>query len=110
MKNYLVLPFFLLSSCLGAEYVTLSKVALVTGQTADIFTSYGRQELNPLVRSQNGKFGVRGTCIKGVLTGSLLTAEQLPYFKKHKKFTTYLNFSLASISTFAVTWNFTKGK
>lgn len=49
---------------------------------ADIQSSYGRREMNPLLQSQNGRFGSRGIALKSALVGGGLTAQWL-MLRKH---------------------------
>lgn len=47
---------------------------MVAGASADVISSYGHQEANPLLRSQNGQFGARGFVLKsGLVAGGLVT-------------------------------------
>lgn len=59
-----------------------SAAALIAGASADVASSVGQQELNPLYRNPNGQFGTRGALLRsGVVTGSLLTG--LLVMRKH---------------------------
>jgi hypothetical protein len=42
----------------------IGKFLLTTAVTADCVSSWGKQELNPLLRSSNGNFGMRGAAVK----------------------------------------------
>jgi len=48
---------------------------VVAGASADVVSSYGRQELVPLYRGPDGRFGARGLAIRGgLVTGVILTS------------------------------------
>ncbi len=52
-----------------------SAAALVAGASADVASSYGRVELNPLLRGPDGRFGARGVVLRsGIVTGAILTS------------------------------------
>ena len=42
---------------------------------ADVQSSYGRPEINPLLRSPNGSFSSRGISVKSLIVGGSLTAQ-----------------------------------
>jgi hypothetical protein len=70
---------------------------------ADIQSSYGRREMNPLLQSQNGRFGSRGIAVKSALVGGGLTAQWL-LLRKHPEASGYaaaVNFA-ATAATGAV--------
>jgi len=51
-----------------------SRSFLIGAVTADVVSSWGGRELNPLLRSSNGNFGMRGAAVKyGTLGAALLT-------------------------------------
>ena len=55
-----------------------SRIALVAASAADVASSYGHQELNPFLRSRDGRFGVRGVSIKlGVLGAWMLIQRRI---------------------------------
>jgi hypothetical protein len=55
-----------------------SQAALLGATAADMATSYhNRYELNPLLRSADGRFGNRGILIKTGITGAWLSAQWL---------------------------------
>lgn len=55
-----------------------SAAALVTGAAADVASSVGRYEMNPLARGSDGRFAVRrGIAIKAAVTGGVLLVGRL---------------------------------
>ncbi len=55
----------------------LSVAALAAGSAADAWNSYGRPELNPLLRSPGGIFSARGIGIKAAVAGGGVAAQWL---------------------------------
>jgi hypothetical protein len=51
--------------------------ALLGGTAMDAVSSWGKSEANPLLRSANGTFGMRGLAIKGGLAGAMVAPELL---------------------------------
>jgi hypothetical protein len=71
----------------------VSMAAFVTATALDAATSVGKYESNPLLRSADGKFGMKGMAIKGGIAGAVL-APQIAYRdhrELHSKFA-ILNF------------------
>ncbi len=101
---FLVFPLAQASSVV-CDSLCISQVALTSGQVADIATSYGRSESNPLL-AHNSKFGAKGIVIKSALLVGFVSLQNGRIGSKHKKLFTVLNFVLASESGFAVVWNF----
>jgi len=60
----------------------LSVAALVAAGAADVGTSYGGYEGNPLLRSADGRLKVRGVAIKFGLLGAVIGVERL-ILRKH---------------------------
>jgi hypothetical protein len=85
-----------------------STVALVSAATADISSSIGQYEANPLARQANGRFSVgRGVILKaGVCTGLILLG------KKDKRVSTIANFTAGGVWTGAAirNWRLQGGK
>ncbi|MBK7928347.1 MAG: hypothetical protein IPJ98_12890 [Bryobacterales bacterium] len=52
-----------------------SLAALAIATAADLATSLGKRELNPALRSADGRFGARGVAIKSLVTGSSLAGQ-----------------------------------
>jgi hypothetical protein len=74
----LALVFASLASAEHRKLAKLSRIAIVVAASADIGTSWGKQEANPLLRSHNGSFGARGTTIKlGMLAAWLVASRKI---------------------------------
>jgi len=72
-----------------------SLIALNAAQAADVATSYGQAEANPVMRSAGGRFGGRGAAIKaGTMAGLDLLQAKTP---KHRKLWTILNLAAAPV-------------
>ncbi|MCW5980529.1 MAG: hypothetical protein KIT09_20790 [Bryobacteraceae bacterium] len=54
-----------------------SVAALVGASLVDAHSSWGRQELNPVLRGSNGQFGFKGVAIKGGIAGGVIAAQSL---------------------------------
>ena len=61
----------------------LSMAAFATATALDAATSVGKYESNPLLRSADGKFGVKGMAIKGGLAGVVLVPQIA--FQNHRE-------------------------
>jgi hypothetical protein len=61
----------------GKRRWLVSIVALVAAGAADVHSSYGGYEANPLLRSANGRLEVRGVAIKFGLLGAVAGVEHL---------------------------------
>jgi hypothetical protein len=54
------------------RFLRWSQAALVAGASADVASSWGAREGNPLLRGNDGRFGSRGASIKlGMIAGGL---------------------------------------
>jgi hypothetical protein len=85
----------------------LSLLALAAAASADALSSWGKQEANPLLRSSNGTFGVRGLTIKGGLTGaSVVPQYMMRNNSKARKTFTILNFAETAMFTALAVHNF----
>src|SRR3989304_2000662 len=93
----LCLVVVLLCCAVGAGGETLYPVSvgtLIAAHTADIHSSWGKLEVNPLLRSIDGRFRIKGVAIKsgivmGNLTGQTLILRRWP---KARKIATLVNF------------------
>ncbi len=77
-----------------------TSVAVLAGATAaDAATSIGRVELNPLLRSADGRFHARGVAIKAAITGGAVAAQWLMLRNNSKagKYAAAANFAAASL-------------
>ena len=82
-----------------------SEAALIAGNTLDVQSSYGKPELNILLKDRSGQFGAKGVAIKaGVIVGILFTERYIcKREEKAKKPLTFLNFGVGAVTTgFAV--------
>jgi len=52
-----------------------SCVALVAATSADMASSWGRNEANPILRSADGRFGARGVSIKLAMAGAMIAPQ-----------------------------------
>ena len=91
----------LLAFLAGASYsqplYRASQIAVGAASGADIASSWGRQELNPVLGQ--GVFGYRQTGIKlGILGASMVTADRLT-FKRRRRLLTVVNFAVAGVMT-----------
>ena len=73
-----------------------SIVTLVAGNVIDAQSSYGRYELNPLLRTSDGRFGAKSIVIKGGITAGILLAEHYGINKLRggRRISTIVNFAL----------------
>jgi hypothetical protein len=91
---------------------TLNKVwaasvaAFLGGTAADAASSWGKSETNPLLRSANGAFGMKGLMVKGGLAGAVVAPEILMRNdpEARKKFA-IVNFVAAGVFSAAVLHN-----
>lgn len=66
------------------------------GNGFDAATSWGRPELNPMMRSRDGRFGYRAAGLKvGYLAGTIIM--QTRYLKRHKRAITIANFAAGGL-------------
>lgn len=88
-----------------------SAAALTVGGTLDIVSSYGKVELNPLWRSSNGRFGMRGTALRtGVIGGTLLLQRPLLRNPSNRRSITVANFVVGGLLTGLAVRNFGIGR
>lgn len=74
-----------------------SVVAVVAGSAVDAHSSWGRQELNPLLRGANGEFGMKAVAIKAAIAGGVVGAQYLMLRKNPHaaKYAAIANFGMA---------------
>lgn len=80
--------------------------AALAASAVDAATSWGKQESNPLLASQDGTFGTRGLAIKAGIAGALLLPQWL--LRRHKQLRTGFivgNFADAAVFTAAAIHN-----
>jgi hypothetical protein len=83
----------------------ISLATLVAAQTLDAASSYGMRELNPLLASANGGFGLKAVAIKFATMGAFMGVESMLVRKHPKtaKMFTLLNWTAAGVTaSFAV--------
>jgi hypothetical protein len=109
----LLLALLLLTSTSKAEEKRhgrmwrISAAVLGAVTIADMQSSSGRLEANPLLRSQNGRFGVQGFALKGAVVGGVVGAQYL-LLRKNPKAAPYaagINFATAALTGAAVVHN-----
>lgn len=87
---------------------TISIAALLGGTTMDAASSWGKAETNPILRSANGTFGMRGLMIKGGLAGAVIAPEILMRNNEEaKKKFAIVNFIAAGVFSAVVLHNMT---
>ncbi len=85
-----------------------SIAALLGGTTMDAASSWGKSESNPILRSANGTFGMRGLLIKGGLAGAVIAPEILMRNNEEaKKKFAIVNFVAAGVFSAVVFHNLT---
>jgi hypothetical protein len=72
-----------------------SLVTLAATHTADVTTTSGKRELNPLLAS-DGRLKAKGIAIKYGMFGGVVAAEA-KVDRKHRRWMTVLNFALAGV-------------
>ena len=83
-------------------------LALFTiANAADVGSSYGQYERNPLLTNKEGKFGAKGVAIKSAITGGAALAEYLLVKKKPSlaKYLKIINYGAAAAPAFAAGYN-----
>jgi hypothetical protein len=105
----LILLVFLTSLCSQAEERTKlwkwSVAAVAASTAADVHSSYGMRELNPLLRGPGGRFGVQSALLKAGAVGVILLGQKLflPGRSGRMKGWSTVNFSMAATTgAFAV--------
>jgi hypothetical protein len=99
---------FLLASGISAQSLPISQGAFVLSNAADAASSWGGNELNPILG--NGTFGKKQAIIKGSVTGALLVAESV-WVRKHpkdRKAVVVFNWVTASVFTGMAVRNWVK--
>ena len=74
-----------------------SVAAVVAGSAVDAQSSWGRQELNPVLRGANGEFGMKAVAIKAAIAGGVVGAQYLMLRKNPgaAKYAAIANFGMA---------------
>lgn len=79
----------------------LSVAALIASSTADAWSSYGRVEANPLLRSPGGRFSAQAIGLKAVIAGGSVAAQWLVLRRRPEtaKAAAISNFGMAGLFT-----------
>jgi len=89
-----------------------SLAVMAAASAADLISSLGKRERNPLLRGPDGRFGSRGVAIKSALTGGAL-ASQFFLMRRHPYAAPYAataNFGMAGMFTSVAIHNFANKK
>jgi hypothetical protein len=89
-----------------------SLAALAVAAVADVVTSYGKRELNPALRSPDGRFGRRGLAIKSLVTGSALAGQWFLVRRAPEsgRYAAVANFGIAGVFSMAAVHNARNGR
>jgi hypothetical protein len=89
-----------------------SLAALAVAAVADVVTSYGKRELNPALRSPDGRFGRRGLAIKSLVTGSALAGQWFLVRRAPEsgRYAALANFGIAGVFSAAAVHNARNGR
>jgi hypothetical protein len=85
-----------------------ASVAAVTAASVfDAGSSWNKQELNPLLRTSNGRFGARGIEIKSAIVGASIVCQWLGlrHHPRMAKSLSILNLSVAGVTAGAAAHN-----
>lgn len=85
----------------------ISAMLTAAAAAADAHSSWGRMELNPVLRSSNGRFGLQGIAIKSLVTGGSIGAQYILLRRnpKAEKYGVAINMLMAGIMGTAATTN-----
>jgi hypothetical protein len=85
-----------------------SLVALFAASAADMHSSLGKQEMNPLLRSAGGRFSTRGIAVKTLITGGAAAAQWLMVREKPGagKYAAIANFGMSGVLAAAAVNNY----
>jgi hypothetical protein len=86
----------------------ISLAPLVASQSLDAASSYGMRELNPLLASPDGGFGMKATGVKFGVAGALVGVEYflVRKYPRSAKFFTIVNWTTAGATTGLAVHNF----
>ena len=78
-----------------------SCMALLAATSADMASSWGRNEANPMLRSGDGRFGARGASIKLAMAGAMIAPQFFVMRRAHgsQRLFTIANFVQAGLYT-----------
>lgn len=89
----------------GDRLYWLSVGVMVGGHVLDAGSSYGAGEANPLMRSNDGRLGMRGIAIGAGIVGAALLAQRLCGKRSRKAFTP-VNFAVGGFRAGIAARNF----
>lgn len=72
---------------------------------ADVLTTRGGMEANPMLRGPDGRLGAQGVALKFAVTGATALAAHYMYRHGHKRAAAVLNFTTAGVTSYAVVHN-----
>ena len=110
MGNYFYAMRFILLLSLCLPLVAqdgLWKASMVTlgvAHATDVASSWGHGEANPVLRSGDGRFGVRGLVIKGLAAAAAI-APQWVMPPRYRSWMRWVNFGLAGVVAVVATRN-----
>lgn len=83
------------------KFFRVTQAALIAGQSLDCASSWGKYELNPILRSHDGTFGARGLSLKMGITAGTIAAEWFIKRKSAKAETFLIPLNLSVTGLFA---------
>ncbi len=88
-----------------------SVAAVVAGSALDAHSSWGRQELNPVLRGANGEFGMKAVAIKAAIAGGVVGAQYLMLRKNPHaaRYAAIANFGMAGVFGGVAVYNHRNG-
>src|SRR5262249_51890932 len=77
----------------------ISVAALAAASAADVHSSWGRLEANPVLAGPNGRFGMQGVALKSAIAGGVVAAQYLMLrnHPKASKYGAWVNFGMAGV-------------
>lgn len=86
----------------------ISALFAAAATVADTHSSWGRLEINPMLRSTNGRFGLRGVSVKALVTGGSIGAQYILLRRnpKAEKYGIITNFAIAGVLGTAAAANY----
>jgi hypothetical protein len=86
----------------------LSAAALTAATMVDAHSSWGHNEINPVLRGPNGRFGVQGLAMKALITTGVIGTQYflLKRTPQAEKYGVITNFALAGVLGTAAMYNY----
>lgn len=112
MKTLFLILSLSVSSYALDPYYTGSLATMGAASFMDVHSSLGKRELNPILRSSDGRFGGKGIAIKLAIVGSYAGISYLVVrrFPKMTRFMTITNFAVAAVPAAVSINNYNNGK